>query len=92
MDQQDSPDALNGTPLDLLWQHKDPTATRLGEFKKLIEEKHRVKLETYEELRQWSIKNLSKFWGQVWEFTHVTASVPFTEVVQWSDTAKHILT
>lgn len=83
MDKQDLPEAFNGLPLNLLWQHKDPTATRLYEFRKLIEAKFRVKLETYEDLRQWSINNLSKFWGQVWEFTHVRASVPFSEVVHF---------
>lgn len=80
MAEKKSPDARNGASLDLLWQHKDPTATRLYEFKQLIEAKHRVKLASYEDLRQWSIDNLSKFWGHVWEFTHVRASVPFTEV------------
>lgn len=80
MDQPKLPDALNGLPPHLLWQHKNPTATRLYEFKQLIEAKHKVELKTYEDLRQWSINNLSKFWGQVWKFTHVRASVPFTEV------------
>ena len=80
MAEKESRDARNGASLNLLWQHKHPTATRLYEFKQLIEVKHRVKLTSYEDLRQWSINNLSKFWGHVWEFTHVRASVPFTEV------------
>lgn len=90
MDKPDSPDAFNGLSPNLLWQHKNPTATRLYEFTKHIEAEHKVKLKTYEELRQWSINNLSKFWGHVWEFTHVRASIPFTEVVHWLETATHI--
>lgn len=81
MDKQESPDAFLGSPPTLLWQHKDATKTRMYEFKILIETKYNVKFETYEHLRQWSIDNLSKFWGQVWDFTHVRASTPFTEVL-----------
>lgn len=80
MDEDKLPDA--GLPLNLLWQHKNPFETRLYEFKKLIEATFRVELKNYEDLRQWSINNLSKFWGQVWEFTHVRASVPFSKVFQ----------
>ena len=84
MNKQEPPNAFNGPLPDLLWQHRDPTATRLDEFRKLIEAKYKVKLETYEDLRQWSINNLSQFWGQVWDFTHVRASTPFTEVFSFS--------
>jgi acetoacetyl-CoA synthetase len=80
MDKHD-PNGLSPKPL---WQQKDPTTTRLYEFSKLIEAEYNVKLDTYEELRQWSIENLNKFWGHVWDFTHVRASTPFTEVVHSS--------
>ncbi|MCJ1263108.1 hypothetical protein MMC22_002978 [Lobaria immixta] len=64
----------------LLWQHPDPTATRMYDFLKLIQDKYHQKLDSYEELRQWSITHLASFWEQVWHFTRIRASRPFTEV------------
>lgn len=64
----------------LLWCHSDPTATRMYEFKTLIQDKYHQRLDTYEHLRQWTITNLSAFWEQVWHFTQIRASSPFTEV------------
>lgn len=94
MNEQQSSNAFNGQSLlsDLLWQHKNPTATRLYAFRKMIEAKYDLKLESYEDLRQWTIHNLSKFWAEVWHFTLVRASSPFTEVLRSFDSTKHALT
>lgn len=76
-----SPDKTNDPPItELLWQHSDPTATRMFGFKALIQDKYHQKLETYEHLRQWSTTNLTAFWEEVWHFTHIRASTPFTKV------------
>lgn len=64
----------------LLWRYSDPTATRMYEFKTLIQDKYHQQLDTYEDLRQWSITNRSSFWEQVWHFTQIRAFIPFTEV------------
>ncbi len=64
----------------LLWQHKDPTSTRMYEFKVLIEDKYNQKFSKYEDLRRWSVTNLSDFWEQIWKFTQMQASTPFLEV------------
>ena len=66
--------------LPVLWRHKDPQSTQLWAFKSLIEQKHAVQFDDYEALRQWSIANLDAFWAEVWRFTGVRASKPFTEV------------
>ncbi len=63
-----------------LWRHSSPTTSRLYEFKELINKKHNIQLESYEELFQWSLGNLSVFWEEVWHFTGVTASQPFHTV------------
>ncbi|KAL9002459.1 MAG: hypothetical protein Q9188_004609 [Gyalolechia gomerana] len=65
----------------LLWQHRDPRSTRMHEFKTIIEEKHGVQLPNYEALRQWTIQNLNSFWEDVWYFTGVVASSPFSKAV-----------
>lgn len=67
----------------LLWKHKDPRSTRISEFKDQLEVKYRVELNDYEELRDWSISHINKFWKEVWYFTGIKASklfirVPFT--------------
>ncbi|MCJ1423810.1 hypothetical protein MMC29_001695 [Sticta canariensis] len=61
--------------------NNDPTATRMFEFKILIQDKYHQQLDTYEDLRQWSITNRSSFWEQVWHFTQIRAFRPFTEVL-----------
>lgn len=65
----------------LLWKHADPASTRLFHFKSLIENKYSLRLQEYEDLRQWSIANIGKFWEEVWHFTGVRASCSFTIVI-----------
>lgn len=64
----------------LLWEHKDPTSTRIWEFKTLIEKKYDIQLQDYEALREWSITHIADFWREVWYFTAIRVSKPFEEV------------
>lgn len=50
------------------------------EFKTLVEKKYHVKLNGYEALRQWSINHIAQFWEEIWHFTGIRASTPFTKV------------
>ncbi|MCJ1470232.1 hypothetical protein MMC07_008877 [Pseudocyphellaria aurata] len=68
-------------PVSPLWHHSNPTATRMYELKTRIQDQYNQQLDTYEDLRQWSIANLSAFWDLVWHFTQVRASSPFTQVL-----------
>ena len=68
---------ISKTPL---WSHKKPESTRIWEFKENVQRKYGLELETYEALWQWSINNLNAFWSEVWHFTGVKASKPYTEV------------
>ena len=63
-----------------LWEHPSPQTTKTHEFKRSIEQKYGVQLEDYESLRQWSTHNLAQFWEEVWHFTGIRASAPFTKV------------
>ncbi|MCJ1478858.1 hypothetical protein MMC13_007542 [Lambiella insularis] len=69
----------------LLWTHHSPTSTRIWEFKSRIEQAYGINLHDYEALRQWSIKNIDHFWSEVWSFTGVVASEPFSEKVIAAD-------
>ncbi len=64
----------------LLWRHRDPSSTRTDAFRRHVESKYDVTFEDYEELRQWSISNINSFWEEVWHFTGMKASKPFTKV------------
>ncbi len=65
----------------LLWEHTDPSSTRIFEFKTLIESKYNLTLQEYEDLRQWSIAHTGNFWEEVWHFTGVRASCSFTGTI-----------
>ncbi|KAL8971045.1 MAG: hypothetical protein Q9183_001241 [Haloplaca sp. 2 TL-2023] len=80
MEPQLSRDAGNHE-LRPLWQHRDPTSTRMDHFRRLVEEQYSVQLPDYESLRQWSLHNRDAFWGCVWQFTGVVASQPFFKAV-----------
>ncbi|KAI9788074.1 MAG: hypothetical protein M1835_002481 [Candelina submexicana] len=64
-----------------LWRHPSPATSRLFEFKEVVNEKHSTRLNSYEELFEWSVQNLGLFWAEVWYFTGITASQPFRTVL-----------
>lgn len=64
----------------VLWTHPDPDSTRMAEFMWAVNRKHRLKLKTYDQLYRWSIDNIAEFWGEVWDFTGVTAEKVYEEV------------
>lgn len=71
---------MDTSPVKQLWMHSHPTQTRTYEFKTRIERKFNLQFVTYEDLRQWSISNINQFWQEVWHFTGIKASEPFTKV------------
>lgn len=71
---------MDPPPVQHLWTHSNPTHTRIYDFKARIETKYNQHFATYEELRQWSISNINPFWEEVWHFTGIKASEPFTKV------------
>ena len=77
--QQDGGDPR--APHKMLWEHPDPTSTRMFQFQKIIESRYNRKFHQYEDLRQWSVANIGKFWEEVWHFTGVRASRSFTEAI-----------
>lgn len=63
-----------------LWEHPHPESTRTFQFKSHVERKYHVHLRGYEDLRQWSLRNLSHFWEEVWHFTQMQASQSYIKV------------
>ncbi|KAI9649189.1 hypothetical protein NHQ30_001757 [Ciborinia camelliae] len=64
-----------------LWRHPNPSATRMFEFKEIINKKYDLKLDSYDDLYQWSIRNIAEFWEETWWFTGIRAEKGFEKVV-----------
>ena len=55
-----------------LFSPDDPyNTTRLFRFLREVNDKHRLTLETYQDLYQWSISNIDLFWSHVWDHTEI---------------------
>jgi len=65
-----------------LWRHSDHKSTRMWEFKELINKKYGLKLNSYDDLHQWSIDNITEFWGETWHFTGIKASKPYDKILE----------
>jgi len=63
-----------------LWRHSSPKTTQMWKFLEHVNSKHRLTLSTYGDLHKWSVENISKFWEEVWHFTGIRASKPYTRV------------
>ena len=66
-----------------MWQ---PTAdqvpiTEMDKFRCQINEKFNLQLESYEDLHNWSVTNISEFWGEMWGYGDIIYSEPYKEVV-----------
>lgn len=63
-----------------LWRHASPQSTPMWKFLEHVNSKYKLQLSTYSDLHKWSVDNISSFWGEVWEYTGVRASKPYTQV------------
>ncbi|KAL1921442.1 uncharacterized protein VTP21DRAFT_11158 [Calcarisporiella thermophila] len=75
-----------GIPLNppKLWEPSSPDATNMRRFMDRVNEKHNLHLENYNQLFDWSVSNLSAFWSEVWTFTGIKYSVPYSKVIDES--------
>ncbi|RKP20371.1 acetoacetate-CoA ligase [Rozella allomycis CSF55] len=65
----------------------------MQQFKRLISEKYRINIASYEDLYQWSVKNINLFWQEVLKFTEIIhlgkwsraidESVPMKDLPEW---------
>ena len=65
----------------ILWKPKHPDKTHMMDFLIIINEKYGENLTSYSDLHQWSIKNISTFWEEIWRYCGVKYSVNFSNVV-----------
>ncbi len=66
-----------------IWQPSEERKknANMARFINLVNERYGTKFTSYNELHDWSIKNLTDFWALVWEFCEVKASKPYDTVI-----------
>ncbi|UJR15921.1 hypothetical protein I4U23_002842 [Adineta vaga] len=67
-----------------LWSPPSGIPTNIDEFREIIMNKYQrfINLESYWDLYEWSIKNISKFWETFWIYSDIIHSVPFEQVLE----------
>jgi len=53
----------------------------ITKFIHFINKKHNLKIESYTQLYNWSITNISDFWAAVWDFCEIKASRKYNKVI-----------
>jgi acetoacetyl-CoA synthetase len=66
-----------------LWEHGDPRSTQMWEFLLLVNKKYGLALKAYDDLHQWSVDNVAKFWEEVWDFTGIVSDKRFSKVPRY---------
>lgn len=64
-----------------LWRHENPQSTHMWKFLEHVNKKYSLQLKDYPTLYRWSIDNIAAFWEEVWDFTGITASRRFDQVL-----------
>ena len=77
--------ATTKSQTEQLWQHPSPESTRLYDFLQKVNKKYNKSFQSYNDLYQWSISDVSASWEEIWDYVGVRTSQPYTKVVS-SDT------
>ncbi|KAJ5396685.1 acetoacetyl-CoA synthase [Penicillium cosmopolitanum] len=67
-----------------LWEHPNPEATAMAEFKRSLEKTKGVKLPDYNSLYKWSIENRASFWDFCWKYFPIIHEGTYDQVVDES--------
>ncbi|CAF4073532.1 unnamed protein product [Rotaria sp. Silwood2] len=65
-----------------LWSPPSGIRTNIDDFRGIVMHKYQVRLETYWDLYEWSLNNISKFWEEFWVYIDIKYSVPFEQVLE----------
>ncbi|KAK0646513.1 hypothetical protein B0T16DRAFT_328003 [Cercophora newfieldiana] len=64
-----------------LWRHENPQSTQMWRFLQHVNTKYGLQLKDYPTLYRWSVANIAAFWEEVWDFTGITGSRRFDQVL-----------
>ncbi|KAI7830941.1 acetoacetyl-CoA synthetase-like protein [Kickxella alabastrina] len=73
-----------------LWTPKNPAQTNTHTFRRFVNAKRGLSLETYDELHAWSVDDIESFWSDVWEYTGTVSSRPYSQVLEQGKTMDEI--
>lgn len=67
----------------LLWHPSTQQieSSNMYRFMQLINERYGTSHGDYDSLYEWSVNHIAEFWGQVWDFCQVRASVPYETII-----------
>ncbi|PPJ57111.1 hypothetical protein CBER1_00487 [Cercospora berteroae] len=69
-----------------LWQHPSPETTKLYDFLQKVNQKYNKSFQTYNDLYQWSITDISASWEEIWHYVGIRTSAPYEKVVSSENT------
>ncbi|CAK1361324.1 Acetoacetyl-CoA synthetase [Cercospora beticola] len=69
-----------------LWEHASPETTKLYDFLQKVNKKYNKSFQTYNDLYQWSITDISASWEEIWHYVGIRTSAPYEKVVSSEDT------
>jgi acetoacetyl-CoA synthetase len=67
----------------LLWTPSEETIERANvtRYERWLAERRGLRFDSYDELWEWSVRDLEGFWSSIWEFCEVRASQPYERVL-----------
>ncbi|HPE56575.1 MAG TPA: acetoacetate--CoA ligase [Bacteroidales bacterium] len=67
----------------ILWRPAEnyKTSSAMYRFLSYIADKYHLRDNTYPTVHRWSVENIENFWAEVWDFTKVIASEPYSEIL-----------
>ena len=65
----------------VLWEPKNVHKTHMYKFIDYINGSYGLKINSYKELHQWSIENISSFWKEIWAQSGVIHSKQFDDII-----------
>ncbi|PVZ97240.1 hypothetical protein BB558_006808 [Smittium angustum] len=77
---------LNSAP-EPIWVPKNIEEHGMSKFMQYCNKRFNLSLKNYDDFYEWSIAELDKFWGAVWDYSGIISHTPYTEVL---DTTKRI--
>lgn len=74
----------------LMWKPHSCQSTNIHKFKLLVNQTFGLQLETYEELRKWSVIQHTDFWEMFWKYANIVHSQKYDEVLDQSSPMEDI--
>jgi len=65
-----------------LWKPHNKKQSQMYDFLNQINIKYNLEITNYNELHKWSVENISVFWKEIWNYSKIVYSRPYTKVVK----------